>query len=111
MRNGKKQSAYGMLEYRLTDLLEMKYSSDPKQILSIKAKLLSRPVRNKNLHHLPTFILEDALVVIQGKVRRRPKRLFLLDSAKQTFRILPLGGLKWLEEGKSKDEQKLSPAP
>ncbi len=54
-----------MLEYRLTDALEMNYSKNQKTLQAVKQKLLQRSIKDLNLYPLPSFILEDALVVIQ----------------------------------------------
>ena len=74
-----------MLEYRLTDLLEMSYSKRKKVLDKVKRKLLSRPIKDMNLYPLSTFALEDTLVVIQDGHPKQIKELYLLDRDKESF--------------------------
>ena len=75
-----------MLEYRLTDALEMNYSKNRQALRIIKRKLLRDRVKDPNLYPLPSFVLEGALVVIQNGDSKRVKELYLLDARKESFR-------------------------
>ena len=75
-----------MLEYRLTDTLEINFSEDQKVLQAIKKKLLSRPIKDSNLYLVPSFILEDVLVVVQDGYFKTIKELYLLNSHKESFR-------------------------
>lgn len=88
-----------MLDYRLTDILEMEYSTNEKHLKLVKSKLLSSPVRNHQLELLSTFTLEDKLVVIQRGITRRLKKLFLLNSKRKSFQIVSLSDTKAVEKG------------
>ena len=83
-----------MLEYRLTDALEMHYSRNQKVLEAIKCKLLGHPIRDFNLYPLLSFALENALVVVQNGNPKRIKQFYLLNAHResfQTFRIDPRG--------------------
>ena len=68
-----------MLEYRLMDILEMYYSENQNAREIVKNKLLTRPIKDKHLYPLFTFVLEDTLVVIQDGIPKRPTRLLFLN--------------------------------
>ena len=80
-----------MLEYRLTDALEMNYSKNLKAIRRVKRKLLCRRVKDFNLYPLLSFVLEDALVVIQDGDWKQIKELFLLNAHTKSFQIFAIG--------------------
>ena len=75
-----------MLEYRLIDVLEMNFSKNQKMLQAVKRKLLRRTIKDSNLYPLPSFVLEDALVVIQDGDLKTIKELYLLDAHKESFR-------------------------
>ena len=74
-----------MLEYRLMDALEMNYSNNRKILKAVKQKLLDRSIKDSNLYPLPSFVLEDALVVIQDGDLKQVKELYLLNAHTETF--------------------------
>ena len=79
-----------MLDYRVTDVLEMNYSENHKMLEAVKSELLSRSIKDKRLYPLFTFVLEDMLVVIHNGLPRECKQLFLLNSHEKSFRIFDL---------------------
>ena len=81
-----------LLEYRVLDVLEMNYSQNQKMVETVKTHLLRKPIRDKRLHPFFTFLLGDVLVVIDSGVSRIFRKLFLLNSHKQSFRVLELAG-------------------
>lgn len=87
MQNGKWDP---MLDYRLTDVLEMNYSDERSALKSVKDRMLKRPIKNKTILPLFTFVLEDMLVVIHRGVPKRPRELFLLDARQKSFQTLEL---------------------
>ena len=91
----KKRNA--MLEYRLTDALEMNYSKNRKILKALKQKLLNRSIKDSNLYPLPSFVLEDALVVIQDGDLKQIKELYLLNAHQETFKTF---GINQSLEGK-----------
>lgn len=74
-----------MLEYRLMDTLEMNYSRNRKLLKKVKRELLDKPIKDSNLYPLPSFVLEDALVVIQDGDLKQVKELYLLNAHHETF--------------------------
>lgn len=72
------------LNYQLTDVLEMHFSKKQNVIGTIKNILLDRPIKDFNLHALFSFVLEDALVVIREGDFNGIKRLYLLNSSRET---------------------------
>ena len=76
-----------MLEYRLTDALEMNFSKNRKTLQAVKRKLLHRPIKDSNLYPLPSFVLENALVVIQDGDLKTIKELYLLNAHQESFRM------------------------
>lgn len=81
-----KTTKHKLLDYRLTDVLEMKCSKHRKLLKAIKEKLLSRPIQDANLHLLPSFALDRNLVVIQNRDSKEAHQLYLLDSHKGSYR-------------------------
>ena len=79
-----------MLEYRLMDVLEMTYSRNKQALESIKGALLARAIKDSNLYSLPSFVLEDALVVIQNGDLKKIKKFYLLNSHKESFQAFPV---------------------
>ena len=89
MQSNKK---WGMLEYRLVDVLEMNYSKHRKAIVPVLKKLLSRPVKDFNVYPFSAFAFEDALVVIQdGGQKKCPKEFYLLNAHTKSFQVYSLG--------------------
>ena len=80
--NGKSKT----LDYRLTDVLEMKYSKSKRVLQAVKRMLLHRSIKDSNLYPLPSFILEDALVVIQDGDLKNVRALYLLNAHTESFR-------------------------
>ena len=68
------------------DVLEMNYSRNLKSLKALKQKLLNRSIKDSNLYPLPSFILEDALVVIQDGDLKQVKELYLLNAHQETFK-------------------------
>ena len=82
-----------LLEYCLTDVLEMNYPGDQKAVQNIKGKLLARPIKDPNLYTPPSFILEDVLVVIQNgnfKDIKDIKEVFFLRSDPKSFKAVKI---------------------
>ena len=79
-----------MLDYRLTDTLEMTYSQNRKKVTAVKDRLLSRSIKDSTLYALPSFVLEDALVVIQDGDLKQIKQLYLLDAHRQSFKTFEI---------------------
>ena len=86
----KAKQKYSMLDYRLTDTLEMTYSKNRKKVTAVKNRLLSRSIKDATLYALPSFILEDALVVIQDGDLKQVKQLYLLDAHRQSFKTFEI---------------------
>ncbi len=86
-----------MLEYRLTDVLEMNFSKNRKTLQAVKRKLLHRPIKDSNLYPLASFVLEDALVVIQDGDLKTIKELYLLDAHRESFRTFWVYHSGWKE--------------
>ena len=87
-----------MLDYRLTDVLEMNFSKNRKILHAVKEKLLGRPIKDSNLYSLPSFVLEDALVVIQDGDLKQIKELYLLNAHEESFRSIGIDHLGSKEE-------------
>ncbi len=75
-----------ILDYQLTDVLEMNFSKKSEVLNHVKSALLSRPIKDFNLYSLSSFILEDALVAIGNNDLDQIKHLYLLDAASETFK-------------------------
>ena len=75
----------------MTDALEMNYSKSKINLEAVKQKLLHRPIKDSTLYPLPSFALEDALVVIQDGDLKTIRNLYLLDSHRQSFQVFDLG--------------------
>ena len=86
----KAKQKYSMLDYRLTDTLEMTYSQNRKKVTAVKDRLLSRSIKDSTLYALPSFVLEDALVVIQDGDLKQIKQLYLLDAHRQSFKTFEI---------------------
>ena len=80
-----------ILDYQLTDVLEMKYSKDRKALKLMKQKLTNGPIKDPNLYSLPSFVLEDKLVVIQDGDAKKIKHLYLLNSHNQSCELFRIG--------------------
>lgn len=78
------------LNYQLTDVLEMHYSTNPEAIKTFQQALCLRPVQDFNLYSLFSFAFEDAVVVIQNGNPKSVKRLYLLNSNDQSFKTCRL---------------------
>ena len=76
-----------LLEYRLADVLEMNYSKSKTNLEAVKQRLLRRPIKDSNLYPLPSFVLENALVVIQDGDLKKIKCLYLLNAHRQSFQV------------------------
>ena len=91
-----KDEKYKMLEYRLTDILEMNYSKHTDLLKKVKTELLSQPPKNSNLYPLDGFILDRSLVVIQNGHSKKVSELYLLNAREGSFEKVsirdPLGG-------------------
>ena len=87
-----------MLEYRLTDVLEMNFSKNQRTLRAIKRKLLHHFVRDANLYPLPSFVLEDVLVVIQDGDLKKIKQLYLLNAHQESFRKFGINHSNLIEE-------------
>ena len=87
-----------LLDYRLTDVLEMNFSKDQKTLRAVKRKLLHRPIKDSNLYSLPSFILEDVLVVIQDGDLKEIKQLYLLNAHKESLRKFEIDHSRLTEE-------------
>lgn len=74
------------LNYQLTDVLEMNFSTNPEAIEVIKQTLFARSIKDFNLYSLSSFVFEDALVVIQNGDSNQVKRLHLLNSQDESFK-------------------------
>ena len=81
-----KNEKHELLSYRLTDMLEMSFSKDKRLLSRVKKKLLSRPIKDSNLYLLPSFVLDQNLVVIQNGHYRKVHQLYLLNSHKGSYR-------------------------
>ena len=86
----KAKQKHSMLDYRLTDTLEMTYSQNRKKVTAVKDRLLSRSIKDSTLYALPSFVLEDALVVIQDGDLKQIKQLYLLDAHRQSFKTFEI---------------------
>ena len=75
-----------ILDYQLTDVLEMNYSKNPAALKAIKQTLLAGPIKDFNVHSLSSFILENTLVIIHSGDLSRVKRVYFLDSTAETFK-------------------------
>ena len=67
------------------DVLEMNYSKDRRALSAIKRKLLARPIKDSNLYPVSSFMLEDALVVIQERPQKQVREFYLLNAHKGSF--------------------------
>ncbi|OGW86853.1 MAG: hypothetical protein A3C35_07705 [Omnitrophica bacterium RIFCSPHIGHO2_02_FULL_46_11] len=65
----------------------MNYSKNKVNVEAVKQKLLRQPIKDSTLYPLPSFVLEDALVVIQDGDLKKIKNLYLLDSHRQLFQV------------------------
>ena len=81
----KKRVRDHLLEYRLTDVLEMTYSKNRSTLQKIKRELLNGSVKDSNLYPLSSFILGNALVVIQNGHSKPIARFYLLNPHRQSF--------------------------
>ena len=76
-----------ILDYQLSDVLEMNYSKKMEVIKAMKQVLLDRSIHDFNLYALSSFVLEDALVVMREGDFNQIRRLYLLDSSSETYKI------------------------
>ncbi len=74
------------LNYQLTDILEMNYSTNPEAIKAFKQALFARPIQDFNLYSLSCFTFEDVVAVIQNEDLNPLKRLYLLNSQDESFK-------------------------
>ncbi len=89
-----------MLEYRLTDALEMNYSKNQKTLQAVKQKLLHRSIKDTNLYPLSSFVLEDALVVIQDGGLKEIRQVYLLNVHEESFRTFGIDRSNLKEEAR-----------
>ncbi len=75
------------LHYQLKDVLEMNYSTNLDAIKAFKKVLFARPVEDFNLYSLSSFGFEDAVAVIQNGQSKPIKRLYVLNSQTESFKI------------------------
>ena len=85
-----KRERQKMLDYRLTDVLEMNCSKHVHLIKEIKAKLFARPLRDFNLYPLNGFVLDRVLVVIQNGRPRSIHELYLLNAHRGSLRKISI---------------------
>ncbi len=76
-----------LLDYQLTDTLEMNYSKKPSILDAVKGVLLARPIKDFNLYPLSSFVLEDALVVMGNSDLSKIKHLYILDAVSESFQF------------------------
>ncbi len=76
-----------LLDYQLTDTLEMNYSKKPDVLDAVKSVLLARPIKDFNLYPLSSFVLEDALVVMGNSDLGKIKHLYILDAISESFQF------------------------
>ena len=88
-----------MLDYRVTDILEMNYSENHQLLEAVKSELLSRSIKDKHLYPLFTFVLEDVLVAIHNGLPKPCRQLFLLNSHQKSFRTFDLNSFNLKSKG------------
>lgn len=78
------------LDYLVTDFLEMHFSQDQEMLFRVKKQLFSKRIKVRELHSLPCFILERAIVVVQDGPVQEPAELLLLNAKEHSFRTFAL---------------------
>lgn len=73
-----------LLDYQLTDALEVHFSKKKHILADVKELLLNRPIKQFNLTSLPSFKLEDTLVAIQQRDLGPLNLLYLLNAEKKS---------------------------
>ena len=79
-----------ILDYLLTDFLEIHYSKQSGARDKVKRKLASGRRTGKTLHHIPTFALKDTFVSVRNEGSKRPAKIMLLDPHKESFQTYRL---------------------